>query len=275
MEWTGYGRRHVPVRERKGQRRVGLLGVVAVGISSTGRMQGPSVDEHGYCRTGAAGAILMNMPLRLSTFVGRDMAALLPDLARLCTIVFREWPNLYDGDGRYDPNHLQTLAASPRAALIIAYDGDRPVGASTCLPLEDATANVQAPFLERHWPLERFFYFAESVLLRPYRGHGVGTQFFALREAHARAVSACDFTCFCTIQRSERHPLQPVDARPLDAFWRRQGYAPAPDLRCTMTWREIGKTRDSQIPLLFWFKPLTSGRLTEMSNPSGAVRPGC
>jgi GNAT superfamily N-acetyltransferase len=218
-------------------------------------------DEHEDCRSTAASATLVNMPLRLSIFVGRDMAALLPDLARLCTIVFREWPHLYDGDGRYDLGHLQALVASPRAALIIAYDDDRPVGASTCLPLVDATANVQAPFLERHLPLKRFFYFAGSVLLRPYRGHGTGTRFFALREAHARTVSDCDFVCFCTIQRPDHHPLRPIDTKPLDVFWRRQGYVPAPDLRCTMTWREIGKTRDSQIPLLFWLKPLTSSGL--------------
>ncbi|MFL5279581.1 MAG: GNAT family N-acetyltransferase, partial [Rhodopila sp.] len=73
----------------------------------------------------------------------------------------------------------------PQSVLIMAYDGDTPVGASTGLPLADATGNVQAPFLVRGWPLPSFFYFAESVLLPPYRGRGVGATFFAPREAHA------------------------------------------------------------------------------------------
>src|ERR1700712_3758748 len=142
------------------------------------------------------------MTLRLSTFVSGAMTPLLSDVARLCTIVFREWPHLYDGDGRYDPDHLRMLGASPGSVLIMAYDGDTPVGASTGLPLADATRNVQAPFLARGWPLLPFFYFAESVLLPPYRGRGIGATFFAMREAHAQLAAAYDFTCFCTIQRS-------------------------------------------------------------------------
>lgn len=55
------------------------------------------------------------MKLRLATLTGRNVVPLLPDLARLCTVVFRDWPHLYDGDGRYDADHLQALAASPRS----------------------------------------------------------------------------------------------------------------------------------------------------------------
>ncbi len=197
------------------------------------------------------------MAPRFSTYIGKDMAPLLPELARLCTVVFREWPHLYDGDGAYDDDHLRALAASPRGALIVAHDGVRPVGMSTCLPLADATANVQAPFLTRGWPLSRYFYFAESVLLPNWRGQGIGAAFFTMREAHVRAVSNCDVTCFCTIQRPLAHPARPADARPLDGFWRKLGYAPVPDLRCTMTWREIGGTADSDLSLLFWAKMLT------------------
>jgi len=205
------------------------------------------------------------MVLRFATLIGKDMTGLLPDLARLCTIVFREWPYLYEGDGSYDVSHLQTLVESPRAALIIAYDGNMPVGASTCLPLEDATTNVQAPFLERGWPLTRFFYFAESVLLPPYRDRGIGMTFSLMKEAHARAVSDCDYFCFCTIQRAEDHPLRPTDAKSLDGFRRRLGYIPVPDLHCTMSWKEIGEADDSEMPLLFWVKPLTSDAEKQLS----------
>jgi GNAT superfamily N-acetyltransferase len=197
------------------------------------------------------------MTLRLSTFIGGAMTPLLPNVARLCTIVFREWPHLYDGHGRYDPDHLRMLAASLGSVLIMVYDGNTPVGASTGLALADATRNVQVPFLARGWPLSPFFYFAESVLLPPYRGRGIGATFFAMREAHAQLAAACDFTCFCTIQRSDGHPSRSADATSLDAFWRRRGYAPVPDLRCTMTWREIGQAADSNLPLLFWIKALT------------------
>jgi GNAT superfamily N-acetyltransferase len=194
------------------------------------------------------------MMLRFSTFVGRDTIPLLPELARLCTVVFREWPHLYDGDGLYDQAHLRALAESPRSALIIAYDGDVAVGASTCLPLEDATEDVRAPFQERGWKLSRWFYFAESVLLPAYRGRGASKVFLSTKEQHVRTVSCCDRICFCTMLGSESYPSSHAGTNPLDAFWRRQGYKPCPGLRCTMSWRKIGESADSDISLLFWVK---------------------
>src|ERR1700744_2315407 len=106
----------------------------------------------------------MTMTVRLATLTGRKVAPLLPDFARLCTEVFREWPHLYDGDGRYDPEHLDALAASPPPALVVAYGGEMLVGAWTCLPMTDTASEYRAPFLAHGWPADRFFYLAESVL---------------------------------------------------------------------------------------------------------------
>jgi hypothetical protein len=199
----------------------------------------------------------MTMTVRLATLTGRKVAPLLPDFARLCTEVFREWPHLYDGDGRYDPEHLDALAASPRSALVVAYDGEMLVGASTCLPMTDTASEYRAPFLAHGWPADRFFYLAESVLRPAYRGQGVGAAFFALREAHIRAVSACDFACFYTTQRPDDHPSRPATAASLDAFWRRHGYAPVPDFPCTIRWKEIGKDNESDLAMQVWVKSLS------------------
>ncbi len=158
------------------------------------------------------------MTVRLSIFSGPDIAPTLRDLAQLCTIVFRDWPHLYDGDGRYDPDHLQALAASQRSAVVMAYDGEVPVGAATCLPLEDAAVSYQAPFLARAWPVEKFFYLAEAVLLPEYRGRGIGAAFLALRETHIRAVADCEFACFCAVERPDNHPARPSNWVPLNAF---------------------------------------------------------
>jgi GNAT superfamily N-acetyltransferase len=197
------------------------------------------------------------MTITLATYTGRSAVPHLPVLARLCTVVFREWPHLYDGDGLYDSSHLRSLADSPGSMLILAFDGADPIGASSCLPLQDATDNVRAPFSARGLSPARFFYLAESVILPPYRGRGTGAAFFAMREAHARRVSNADFACFCTVVRPQRHPARPSDTRPLDGFWRRQGYSPVPEFRCKMSWREIGAVNDSVQTLQFWIKSLT------------------
>jgi GNAT superfamily N-acetyltransferase len=197
------------------------------------------------------------MTVSVEAFTGEAIGPHLPELARLCTTVFRAWPNLYDGDGSYDAGHLRTLADSPGAMLLIASDGDIAVGASTCLPLADATGDVRAPFIARGWSPARFFYLAESVLLPRYRGRGLGKTFFSLRENHARTVSDCDFSCFCAIQRSRDHPARPAGFVPLDTFWRRQGYEAVLGLSCQMAWREVGQMQDSPVTLGFWVKSLT------------------
>jgi GNAT superfamily N-acetyltransferase len=212
------------------------------------------------------------MTLRLVPFIGKAMTPLLPEVARLCTIVFRDWPHLYDGDGRYDPHHLATLAQCPRAILVVASDGSTPIGIATGLPLADATPNIRAPFAAGGWTEARFFYFPEAVLLSPYRGRGIGAAYFRLREAHARAVTACDYACFCAVQRAPDHPAHPPAPRSLETFWRHRGYAPVLGLTCTMAWREFGQSADSEQTLLFWAKSLT-GRALPMHAPSDTKAP--
>jgi GNAT superfamily N-acetyltransferase len=201
---------------------------------------------------------LETMTVRLDTLTGESLIACLPALARLRIEVFRAWPYLYDGDEAYERAYLQTYAACPRAAVIVAWDGGEPVGASTCIPLEEAGAVVE-PFRKRGWEPSRFFYFGESVLRPAYRGRGIGVAFFEAREAHALSVSNCDHACFCSVRRPPNHPACPPDYTPLDAFWRRRGYQPVPGLECTMSWKDVGETAETAKPLVFWIKMLRSG----------------
>lgn len=201
------------------------------------------------------------MSLLLRTVTGADLLPHVPALARLRITVFRDWPYLYEGDQAYEEQYLATYAASPRAAVVLALDGAEVVGASTCLPLADETANVRQPFLDAGIAPERVFYFGESVLLGRYRGTGAGVGFFAAREAHARAVSACDYAAFCAVQRPAAHPLKPAGAVPLDAFWRKRGFTPTPQLTCVMSWKETGQAEETPHRLTFWMKSLTGAPL--------------
>src|SRR5208283_1591193 len=106
------------------------------------------------------------MPLRIETLTGDALRPVLPALARLRTEVFRQWPYCYDGAAADEQAYLGRYVRSPRAAIVLAWDGDAPVGASTCLPLEDEIEDIRAPFAARGLDPSRFFYFGECVLLR-------------------------------------------------------------------------------------------------------------
>lgn len=199
--------------------------------------------------------------VRTEFFAGAAMQPYLPALSRLRIAVFRDWPYLYDGSLENEQRHLAAFAAAPGAGLAVAFDGETPVGCSSCLPLRDEDEAIVAPFRARGLDPARFFYFGESVLLPAYRGQGIGVAFFRAREAHALAASDCDFAAFCAVRRPPDHPLRPPGAVPLDDFWRKRGFTPYPALACTMRWKQVDTADRVENVLSFWLKSLRGAPL--------------
>ena len=183
---------------------------------------------------------------------GAAIADVFEELAMLRIAVFRDYPYLYEGTLAYEKEYLQTYADAPRAFLFAVYDGGRMVGATTCIPLADETQEVQKPFLEAGYDLDKVFYFGESILLPAYRGRGLGHRFFDEREAHARSFGTYGMTCFCAVQRPADHPLQPVDYQPLDAFWNKRGYRKEPALQSLFSWPDLGEEIATAKPMTYW-----------------------
>lgn len=195
------------------------------------------------------------------TFITRTGAAIterFDDLARLRIEVFHDFPYLYEGSVEYEREYLGTYAGSSRALLFAVYDGSRMIGATTCIPLSDETPEVQEPFLKNNIDPEEVFYFGESILLKPYRGLGLGHRFFDVREAHATGYETFKITCFCAVERPENHPARPAGYRPNDAFWRKRGYVPAPVLRSFFEWTDTGDQAPTLKPMNYWTRPVPS-----------------
>jgi GNAT superfamily N-acetyltransferase len=194
--------------------------------------------------------------LHVECRTGADLIADLPALARLRIRVFREYPYLYDGDAEYEERYLRTYANAPDGVMVLVRDGDRVVGASSALPLAAETPNLIEPFRAHGYTPERLFYCGESVLLPDYRGLGLGRRFFEEREAHARALGRFDFACFCAVERPDDHPRRPLDYRPLDGLWAKQGFVKKPQLRTTFSWRDLDEAQETPKPMVFWLKHL-------------------
>jgi len=194
--------------------------------------------------------------LTLQRLSGESLKQYIPELARLRIEVFRDWPYLYDGDLDYEETYLQTYIQSPDSVIVLAFDGDKVVGASTGIPLKYETDEVKQPFINSGYDVDKVFYCGESVLMSSYRGQGAGVAFFEHREAHAQEVGGFDYSCFCGVQRPDDHPRRPADYIPLDNFWRKRGYEKHPELNTTFSWKELGETDESPKPMTFWMKKL-------------------
>ncbi len=194
--------------------------------------------------------------ITVRALTGPDLVAALPDLAQLRITVFRDFPYLYDGSLEYETDYLAKFAASFGAVCVAAYDGSQIVGASTGAPMIEQDPSFYTAFTTRGYDVSRIFYCSESVLLKSYRGHGLGHAFFDLREHHARVLGGFTYSTFASVIRPADHPLRPLDYRPLDGFWTKRGYASADGIKGAYAWKDIDQSNETTKQMQFWIKTL-------------------
>ncbi len=196
------------------------------------------------------------MPLDVRSLTGAEIDPVLPALARLRMVVFRDWPYLYDGTLDYEESYLAKFAKATGAVCVVASDGAEIVGASTGAPMAEHADEFGLPFRAAGYDLDRIFYCGESVLLKSHRGHGLGHAFFDHREAQAKRLGGFTHSTFCRVVRPDDHPLKPSDYVPLDGFWRKRGYAPVEGLIAHYPWKDIDQPEETAKPMQFWMKGL-------------------
>jgi GNAT superfamily N-acetyltransferase len=190
------------------------------------------------------------------TFKGKEIETIFDDLAHLRITVFRDYPYLYEGTIEYEKEYLKIYSNSERSFLFTVYDGEKMVGATTCIPLSDESEEVKKPFQAAGLDINTIFYFGESILLHPYRGLGIGNRFFDEREAHARSFGIYAMTCFCSVSRPDIHPLKPNDYQPHDKFWTKRGYQKNDSLQSQFDWLDINESKSTVKPMIYWTKKI-------------------
>jgi len=193
--------------------------------------------------------------VKIIKVTGEDIRTYLDDLARLRIEVFREFPYLYEGDLDYEREYLSTYTQASYAALIVALADHQVVGASSCLPLEEEVEAIRLPLSATTYAEQEIMYLGESVLLKQFRGHGIGVAFFRLREAYARSLGR-KYASFCAVVRPEDHPQRPANYQPLTTFWQKRGYAPLPRVAARLQWKDVGLEQETPKTLGYWIKAL-------------------
>ena len=196
------------------------------------------------------------MGVEVRPLSGAEFDAAIPALATLRIRIFRAFPYLYDGDLEYEEKYLSRFRHADRAFLAAAFDGDEIVGAATAAPMAGETPEFRAPLSRAGHDVAHVFYFAESLLLPQYRGHGIGVKFFDAREAHARSFGSYTHAAFCGVVRPEDHPDRPEGYTPLDSFWRKRGFEKQDGVTTTYSWKDVGDMVETAKLMQYWMKAL-------------------
>jgi GNAT superfamily N-acetyltransferase len=185
-----------------------------------------------------------------------SIGAHLPALASLRVAIFREYPYLYQGTIDHELREvLPIYARSQRCVCVIAQEGDQVIGVAVGVPLAEMDALMTAPLSKAGMSVTSIFCLGELLVVREFRGQGIGRQLYAAFEKQVRLMIAYRSIAMYEIDRAA-DAAKPTDYRSLDPFWRQRGFVKHPELSFTVPWTEVGDTQPSEHRLVFWIKSL-------------------
>ncbi len=194
--------------------------------------------------------------IHVRSFTSSGLKPYLHSMAKLRMEVFKDFPYFEEPDLERETTYLRHICAEKETIGVLIFDNTTLVGASLGYPLRAEEPAVHQPFLEHHLNIDTYFHFGDSVLLKQYRGRGIGHHFFDAREIHVSHYKKYLHTCFCVPDRPDPDPHQPKDFILLYDFWRKRGYVHHPELQCHLSWKQIDEAHPSPKQMSFWIKDL-------------------
>jgi hypothetical protein len=198
--------------------------------------------------------------IHIRSFTGQHIKTYLHSLAKLLEELFKEYPFFRETNIEQQIKYIRDVAAHKESIAVLIFDNTTLVGASIGMPFAGESAQLHQPFLERHLSPQNMYYFSASLLLKPYRGRGIGHHFFDVREAHVLHYKKYTHICFCVPVRPEEDPERPDDYLKLDDFWRKRGYVHHADMQCQAQWTSALTQRVETQPMSCWMKSLSQDK---------------
>lgn len=185
----------------------------------------------------------------IKTFCGSHARPYIEDLNRLQHTRFKDLSYIVSEVGDLQAR-LESMLESNRCLFVLAFDGIKLVGAATGLCLDMMSGDIQSLFRNAGYQARQVFYMRGAMLLDPFRGQGVGAQFFEERESHARRLG-CRFACIWVAEENSH-----AQETHYKKWWKRRGYRSHPQLRTTVpvphSVNESGQQQGG-----FWLKRLS------------------
>ncbi len=193
----------------------------------------------------------------IELLLGLAIQPYLEEAARFRVEVFSEYPYLYEGTVEFELKEiLPVYVRSKESAWVIAKEDDRIVGILTGIPLAETAPNIHSPFLQNNISMEPYYCLADLMVLKEYRGKGIGKSLYHAFEEFVRTKPSYRYITFYEISRPLNDPKRPANYHSLDPFWSKRDYAKHPELNFEIPWSEIGSTKDCIHAIVYWIKKL-------------------
>lgn len=196
------------------------------------------------------------MKLIFHSLKGSKARQFVDAIASLRIQVFYDYPYLYEGNLEYERKYLETYFRSENSFVFLVEDAGKIVGATTCILASEEEESFQTPLLKAGFDPKKTVYFGESLLLKKYRGLGIGKKFFEERLKFSKNLYGIEQVSFCAVIR-ENHQLEPKGYRPLDEFWKAQGFEKLEGVTTYYSWKDRGENSETQKPMQFWVRKIS------------------
>lgn len=185
---------------------------------------------------------------------GSEARHIAPSIAALRIKVFWDFPYLYEGSLDYEMKYLETYFKSKHSFFFAVKDHGELVGITTAVLACEEEDSFQKPLVEAGLDPKTVCYFGESLLLKNYRGLGIGKKFFHEREKFAISFPQVNHICFCAVVRDSNHPLKPEGYKPLNEFWTQMGFHLVPGFLGRYEWKDRGEEYPTEKRMQYWIK---------------------
>lgn len=200
--------------------------------------------------------MMLMRDIHVRSFTGHHLKTYIHSIAKLRAEIFKEYPYFQEPNIAQQIEYIKNAASHKESIAVLIFDNTTLVGASVGLPLIGESQHIHHAFLERQLNISNYYFFSASLLLKPYRGRGIGHHFFDVRESHVLHHKKFTQICFCVPLTSETQPEQPDDYLMLDDFWRKRGYVHHPDMKCQLPWSPVTEPLPKEKTMTFWIKDL-------------------
>ncbi len=171
--------------------------------------------------------------------------------------MFREFPYLYEGSDTNEQEYLDICFRSSQSVILLIYAGEKCVGFSSIIPLEEEINEIKAPFIAADIDMNQYLYIGEFMVLPAYRkGIKLAQSVADFYEDYAHRLGRKNLV-FMTVQRPNDHPMRPANYRSLEPLWRHRGYQKRDDMCVHLSWAQIPTGLDEKNHLDIWEKSLS------------------